>query len=240
MISWPALLLAGLLACGAGTERSALDEALSQGSGVSETSGSAGTGGEGAQTPPLPAGAKPMAPPPKAPAVDGPAPPVVLVWAGIGDLHKSFFSDTEMVSPLQNELHGKVAPPANVHIRFSDQTHKGSLQLQLLPETLTASMNGQGGLVPLQNLTPITAALASYRSKVAARFDLRIYSFKVGIETYRGAKRCYFGVAGGPSADGQTMSHCVDVNGEQLCGVPEAGGVRFSGGDASQVRACLK
>jgi hypothetical protein len=164
---------------------------------------------------------------------------VVLVWTGIGDLHKGFFTTSELVTRLAADLHGTVAAPANVHIRFDSRWHKGWIQLKLLPGTLRLPIGDAGAVVNLQALAPITSGLAHYRSAVAGRFDMRVDSFKVGIEAFRGAKHCVFGVAGLPPPDGRAVSPCVEINGTEHCGVPETGGMRFEASVAETIRECL-
>jgi len=170
---------------------------------------------------------------------EGDVPPLVLVWTGIAELHKSFFRTSELVTRLAVELQAQVVPPASVHIRFDNGWHKGWLQLQLRPGTLRRPIGGEATLIPLQELAPITTALATYRSSVAGRYDMRVESFHVGIESDRGPVRCVFGVGGLPPPDGRTVSSCVEINSQEHCGTEEPGGVRFSPEIAEKIRACL-
>ncbi len=221
------LLWVGLLACGGGE-----DVAPTQ---VEE--------GAGSTRPDVP-GVEPVASP-VAPAISkkgdavGDVPPVVLVWTGIGELHKGFFTTQHMVARLSGDLGAQVVPPANVHIRFDSRWHKGWIQLQLRPGTLRHPVGGEGDVIELQDLAGITQALATYRSAVGGRFDMRIDSFHVGIESYRGASRCVFGVGGVPPPDGRKVSNCVEINGQKHCGTVQPDGVRFEPGVAKTIRACL-
>ena len=169
----------------------------------------------------------------------GDVPPVVLVWTGIGDLHKGFFTTQDIVTALTFALDGTVAPPANVHIRFDSRWHKGWIQLQLRPGTLKLKVGGEGDVIRLQDLSPIMQGLATYRSTVSARYDMRVESFHVGIESYRGPMRCVFGVGGLPPPDGKTVSNCVEINGQSHCGEQEPGGFRFTSEVAAKIRDCL-
>jgi len=170
------------------------------------------------------------------------APPVqvVLVWQGIGQLHKGFFSDSALVTRLSADLGGLVASPANIYVRYDSKVFVGSIRLQLRPDTLTLPVATTGDdVVRLQDLAPITTALATYRSAVAGRFDLRVESFAVGIESFRGPHGCVFGVVGQAPPDGRVVSPCVDVDGQQRCGEPGPDGVRFGPDVAKIVRSCL-
>jgi len=94
-------------------------------------------------------------------------------------------------------------------------------------------------VVRLQDLAPITTALATYRSAVASRYDVRVESFHVGIESFRGAHSCIFTVTGTPPPDGRVLSPCVEIDSQQQCGEPSADGTRFSPDAAATIRTCL-
>jgi hypothetical protein len=164
---------------------------------------------------------------------------VVLVRDGIGQLHKGFFSDQEAVTELATDLAGHLKPPADVHIRYDSQELMGSIKLRLAPDALVAPVAASGEKINLQALAPITTALASYRSNVAARFDFRVESFRVGIESYRGHRICQLSLAGPPPPDGALISPCVDINGHQHCGESAVDGVTFSTEAAEHLRACF-
>ena len=165
--------------------------------------------------------------------------PVVLVWDGIGALHRGFFSDATAVRNLGLGLAGRLAPPANVYVRYDGEEHIGQIRLQIVPETLQHPIRSSGDVVSLQDLAPLTMALARYRDEVSGRFDLRVASFHIGLETIRGARACVFGVTGTPPPDGSVLSPCVEVNGVRHCGEPAADGARFSAEVARDIRACL-
>ncbi|RME28261.1 MAG: hypothetical protein D6798_02790 [Deltaproteobacteria bacterium] len=170
------------------------------------------------------------------------APPVqvVLVWQGIGALHKGFFSDPALVTALSADLAGLVASPANIYIRYDSRSFAGSIRLQLRPDTRLLPVGTHGDrVVALQDLAPITTALANYRSGVASRFDLRVESFSIGIESFRGPHSCLFGATGPAPPDGRVVSPCVEVDGQQRCGEPGPDGVAFDPAVAKIIRSCL-
>ncbi len=164
---------------------------------------------------------------------------VVLVWQGIGQLHKGFFSDQDLVTGLSADLGGAVTSPANIYVRYDSKTFVGSIRLQLRPDTLELPVAAADDRIQLQALAPVTTALASYRSGVAGRFDLRVDSFSVGIESFRKGHGCIFGVAGLAPPDGRIVSPCVEVDGRQQCGEPGPDGVRFEPQVARVIRTCL-
>ena len=179
-----------------------------------------------------------------APATPAPAPlgePVelVLVWQGIGALHKSFFSTPALTAALSAGMGGTVKGPANIYIRHDNEEFVGSIRLQLRPDTRILPVAISGDSVRLQDLAPITAALATYRSAVAGHFDFRVESFHVGIESFRGPHSCIFGLTGSPPPDGRVLSPCVQIDGVETCGTPTEEGVHFTPEAAKIVRSCL-
>lgn len=164
---------------------------------------------------------------------------IVFVWEGISALYQSFLSDVEVVTGLSAALTGEVRGPANVYVRYDSEHHRGSMRLQLRPDTLLKPPRRSGDTIALQDLAPLTTALASYRSGVASRKDYRLESFKVGLESFRGARSCIFHVAGTPPPDGHLVSPCVEINGQQKCGDPSPAGVTFPPDVAADVAACL-
>jgi len=167
-------------------------------------------------------------------------PSVVLVWAGIGAYHRGLFSTEHLVSRLAQDLASHVASPARVHVRFDDQQHEGHIELDLQPGALRNQVGGEGSLVGLQDLAPITTGLARYRSAVAGNYDLRIESFIVGIGSRRASSSCMFGILSTPFPDGRTVSNCVQIDGTEHCGSIEPGGIRFDAGAAEKIWSCLR
>lgn len=94
-------------------------------------------------------------------------------------------------------------------------------------------------MIALQDLAPITTALATYRSTIAANFDFRVESFRVRLESYRGARVCQFSIAGVPPPDGRLVDPCVSINGQSVCGQPTEQGVQFPADTAASIAACL-
>lgn len=165
--------------------------------------------------------------------------PVVFVWEGVGPLHKGFFQSPEPLSALGADLAGWLGGTANVHVHYDAATLRGRIRLRLLPGSLLRPVGGSGDLVALQELTPLTSALAAWRSGVAARTDYRIEGFAVELESVRGTDACVLGLVGDPPPDGRTISPCVEITGVTACGAAEPAGVRFPPEAAAALRRCL-
>jgi len=164
---------------------------------------------------------------------------VVLVWEGIGPLYKNFFSTPDAVTVLAEGLGPHLADPVDVTIRYNTEDSVGDIFVRLRPDQLKRPVSTSGDEIALQDLAPITTALAAYRSQIAAQFDFRVESFRVSLESYRGARVCQLVLAGQPPPDGRLISPCVMVNNQKQCGQPKASGVSFPPGVAADVRACL-
>lgn len=162
-----------------------------------------------------------------------------LKWGGIGALHKGFFADRDAVTTLSADLSGEVRSPAPIAIRYDSAKFVGQIRYQIDPDALERTIRHDGDVIQLQDLTGITTALARYRSDVAGRFDVRLESFEVGLESVRPGRACIFRLAGPPPPDGRLVSPCVEINGQKRCGEPTSAGVRFPAEVARDVRACL-
>jgi hypothetical protein len=145
------------------------------------------------------------------PASGGEGQTVKLVWTGIGELHKGFFTTEDILVQLSRDLQGTVKGAPQVHIRFDSRWHTGWIQLQLGADSLRLSTSGSDGLIRLQ-----------------------------GIDAQHGLVRCVFEVAGTPPPDGREISHCVSVGGTKHCGTHEGDGLRFEAGVAATIRECLR
>jgi len=176
---------------------------------------------------------------PAVPAADVEPAELVLIWEGIGALHRSFFSNPDLTAPLSRALGVSLQGASNIYVRHDGENFAGQIRLQLRPGTLRVPVPITQTHVQLQHLVPITRALATYRSQVAARFDFRIESFEIGIESFRGASGCILRSAGGPPPDGTVVSPCVEINGAEHCGVAEASGTRFAPEIVKKLGVCL-
>ena len=165
--------------------------------------------------------------------------PVEITWDGIGPLHKGYFQDREAMTQLSGDLAPWLSETVQLHIRYDSEEFIGDIVIRIPPGELRTLPAVEGGRVELAPLAPLTTALGTYRDALAARFDLRIASFRIGLETYRGPTHCRFGAAGTHPPDGTVVSPCVLINGIEHCGLPEAGGVRFDTTPADQLEVCL-
>ncbi len=183
-----------------------------------------------------------------APPVPLPSPPagragamaeLVYVWNGVGPYYQGLFTSQEPMTRLAMGLGPWVEGRANIAVYWNEEEDIGRIRLVLLPGTLLQPLSGEGPVIPLHELAPLTQPMAAYRSELAGRFDLRLASFRVELESVRGAQMCVVGITGAHPADGTLISPCVEINGLQRCGQPEAGGVRFPEDVADTLRRCL-
>lgn len=164
--------------------------------------------------------------------------PIEIVWEGIGALHKSYFSEQEGVTALSVALAPYIQGTVQLKISFNQEEHLGKIRIQLPPDALIQPVPADPAR--LQQLAPITTALASYRDHVANRFDLRVQSFHIGLDFFRGPVHCGVQVGGERPPDGRLISPCVLVNGQEVCGQPSASGVAFVEPAAGKIARCLE
>ncbi len=163
-----------------------------------------------------------------------------ITWDGIGRLYKSFFQDREAVTELAVRLGPHVVAPAQLIVRYDSEDFLGDIRLRVPPNGLKAPPSELDGVVELSELVPVLRALAVYRDTVASRFDIRVQSFRIGIEGFRGPRHCLAVPAGQPPPDGRTVSPCVVVNGRDVCGRPEGTSTHFTSADFDAVAGCFR
>lgn len=121
------------------------------------------------------------------PPPDGGALDATFVQDGLSDFYAYFFRYTEAMEGLEASL-GPVVAAAEVRIRgrYDPVERAGFVDLLLPPSepaaVAVASAWEATGVLDLGPLRPLLAALDGYRDAVGARFDMRIFSFRVGIE----------------------------------------------------------
>ncbi len=164
---------------------------------------------------------------------------VEITWDGIGALYKGFFSSQEALTQLSLRLASHVKPPAQLRISWDQEHMLGGLRLVVPPGGFVQPPTIRDGALDLDALAPISVALAGYRDAVAGRYDIRVQSFVVGIDLYRGPAHCRVGIAGTPPPDGSELDVCLTLNGKMACGVRGPQGVRFQGKAADIVRRCF-
>jgi hypothetical protein len=190
----------------------------------------------------------PAAPPPDVPKITtigaGDAVDVELRFFGVGELHKGFLSDTQLIGRLGKDLGACVQGTAQVLIRWNAEERVGWMQLKVPPGGLRCmpTPHPEGGW-DLSPLVPITRALAAYRDGAAGNYDLRFSSFHIGTSFTRGANQCLLRIAGQHPPDGTAFSPCVDIAGVPACaGLDEDAGVTrlpHQGSAAASLAACF-
>jgi len=164
---------------------------------------------------------------------------LVFVWEGIGVLHQSYFTDSTAVDNLELGLSAFSPGSELLIVRYSTEERIGELMLELTTGVLPANPNQVSNTIDLNGLVKVTKPLAAYRSEIAARFDYRIESFKIGV-TFRNAGHvCSIGVSGPAPPDGSEVSPCVTVDGVRSCGDTSEQGFVFTPEVANTLRLCV-
>jgi hypothetical protein len=172
------------------------------------------------------------------PPLGSPAIGVQLLFDGITPLYQSFFSDPQAVGRLGRSLYGRHSDPVPLEITFDSENHLGIIRLRLDPGALLVPIHREGDTLRLADLAPITAPIATYRSELASRLDLRIESFRIELVSVRGLGSCTLGLSGHPP-DGRSISPCVTVQGQEHCGSTGPTGTTFTPEVARALATCL-
>lgn len=169
--------------------------------------------------------------------------PVELRFFGVGGLHQGFFRDERALGGLAEALGTCLTETAQVVVTYDAEERVGRLYLKVPPEAAAACLpRVEGSTVDLAPLVPIGVALADYRDRVAASFDFRIASFKVGASFTRGASVCTLWAAGSHPPDGRQWGRCIQTGQGRACGAGEDGvtTIALSEADARYVRGCFR
>ena len=174
----------------------------------------------------------------------GAAVPVQLLFFNISSLHKGFFSQREIAARLGKDLGLCTEHAVEIQIRYDNQTRVGWIVAVIPPDTLTCLPEIEAGAVNMTPLEPVGRALAGYRNRVAGSSDLRINSFRVGVQFTRGLKACRFKLAGQHPPDGSSWSPCVSFAGEDHCASGDRNSgvtsLLFGGEDLRYAAACVE
>jgi hypothetical protein len=177
--------------------------------------------------------------PPEAPASGDELVPIEITWDGISHLYKSFFQNQEALTALSEDLAPWLDGPVQLFIRYDSEEFIGHILIRVPPDALRAPPRKTDELLRVSDLAPITTALATYRNSLSGQYDVRLSSFVIGVDFYRGPVHCRIGPAGEPPPDGTRVSPCPVVNGAETCGTPTSEGVRFAADALDKLASCL-
>jgi hypothetical protein len=142
---------------------------------------------------------------------------VVLEYVGVGKLHQSFFGEVEALAALQRALGACTEGSVKVQIRWDEERRVGSVVAWLDPRQAVCRPAPSGAGFDLRAVEPAGVALASYRDRVAAKYDFRVSSFRIGVAWLHGTSHCTLWAQGGFPPDGRAWSPCWDQAGVPVC-----------------------
>lgn len=174
----------------------------------------------------------------------GEAVDVHLGFDDVNTLYRGFFGDDEAVAALGTALGRCLDEPAAVTIAYDAEERIGRIVLQVWPRKTPCRGRTEEGRVALDALEPLGKALAAYRDRVAARYDFRVASFRIGLSYPHGTEICTLWAAGQYPPDGTRWSPCVSFAGRSICaaGVPAEGVTALAFDDpalTARARTCL-
>jgi len=139
-------------------------------------------------------------------------------FTDVGEWHRRVFLDPESVSLLLPGIDACLRDEVAVHVVWEPQVRVGRIVITAHAGSLACpALKGPGGQLDLTPLTPLTRGLAAYRDDLAARKDLRLGAFKIGlfIADMRGGVSLWGGGRFVP--DGPEWNRCVGVDGIEQC-----------------------
>lgn len=171
--------------------------------------------------------------------------PVELTFFNITPFYKGLFATRERVLALGEGLGGCLTDNAQVHVSYNNETRIGKVMLKVPPGVFSCPTPHIDGGVDLSALEPLGVALSEYRGDIAAKADIRIQSFQLGLTLTRGTRVCDVMLGGVKPEDGTRFHPCVSMAGEERCarGETDAGVQRFVFDDAeaaSYLQACFQ
>ncbi len=169
---------------------------------------------------------------------------VELRFFEVGALHQGYFSDTSAVGALSQAMGPCISQTAQVLVAYDQERRIGRILLKAPPGGLMCAPSQQGDGIDLSGLVPVGRALAAYRDDVAARFDYRVASFKIGVSFTRGARSCDLFFGGTHPPDGTAFHPCLHCATGATCALGGDEGVttlRFSDRQSARyVEECLR
>lgn len=188
---------------------------------------------------------EPEAPPPAVSSRPAGVPvPVELYFHGMTPLHRGFFSDQDAVGQLGVDLGECLVDNAQIWVVWSETERIGHIYLKAVPGVLGACLPQMADdTLFVDALAPVGVALATYRDQIAAKYDFRVSSFRIGISATRGVNQCALWAAGSHPPDGRSWSPCVSLPDHDACSGPPREGrtrIKVPSADLAYVRACFR
>lgn len=148
----------------------------------------------------------------------GDAASIDLVFESVSPLYQGFFATPELVGRLGSGLGACVRGSGAVRISYSNEERIGRIEVLAEQGQFTCVPKHVDGGHDVSTLAPLHAALAEYRDAVAAAYDIRVASFKIGTRFLKGPYMCTVWAGGQYPPDGSTVGRCVDFGGVPHCG----------------------
>lgn len=170
----------------------------------------------------------------------GEALPVLLGWDHIGKLHQTFFRDAGATARLATDLAPHLNGAPRVLISYDDPKVQGFIVLELGAGSLKQSLKVTDTTVVLQDLSPLTTALSTYRDAIGLRYDLRIANFQVVLGMENAGITCRFSPVKTSPNNGGVVSPCIVLGGAPICGEPtDSAAVSFPEPTMKRLKLCL-
>jgi hypothetical protein len=153
--------------------------------------------------------------------------------------YQLFLVEDELVQELEDALGPWLRGAATLTVdKIEDTKNKPEIVLEVERKGLTHLAGVEGSRVDLQDLAPLTAALGQYRHSVGTIWP-GFMSARIVLKISFPPYGCTFQDNRMASGQGEILHACVEMNGQEFCGVPEESSARFSGEAIKGLEVCI-
>lgn len=198
---------------------------------------------------PEPAAPEPPPPPPAepAPAVSTLVPSETGIrvrpeFVGVGRQYQGYMNDADVGAALSTALSACFPDETFLLASYDEATRVGKFALQVDAGSTPCRPQPHGDGYDLSGAAHLTTALAAYRDGLAAKYDVRLASFRVGVTYRSGTNLCTLWATGGHPPDGTRFSACIERLGVACPHDTDEAGVTWiavTADDRSALRSCF-
>lgn len=153
--------------------------------------------------------------------------PLRLEFTGVNLMYRGFFADAEPARELALALAACVRGTPRVSITYGGMGKPSRIALIVRAgDLLCHARQGEDKRWEVDALVPVARALATWRNRIAAQRDMRVYTFRTGVHVHDAWGHATLWLDGQDPVDGSAFHPCLGLDGFDRCGPPTQDGVR--------------
>jgi hypothetical protein len=153
--------------------------------------------------------------------------------------YQLFLVEEDLVQTLEEALGPWLRGAATLTVdKIEDTKNKPEIVLEVERKGLVQLAGVEGRAVDLQDLAPLSAALGQYRHSVGTIWP-GFMSARIVLKVSFPPYGCTFQDNRMASGKGEVLHACVEMNGQEFCGVPEEASARFSAEAVEGLEVCI-